>query len=243
MGDVLQCSSQVPSNWSTIAAKMFVPFDAQQQFHPEYDGYSLSTQVKQADVILLGFPLGYNMTPEVRTNDLRIYEPRTNPRGPAMTKAMFAVNWLEVGREDKATEAFKRGFANAQAPFKVWTETADGGGVVNFITGAGGFLQSVIFGYGGLRLRENELRFRPRLPPETTSLSLIGVNYLGNSIDFIISADKSKILVTSRGQSSPVLQATVTASHAHFRLDVGQVVSVDNTEVAIEPLEDLSLLA
>lgn len=42
-------------------------------------------QVKQADAVMLSFPLGLAMSPEVRRNDLEAYEPVTDPRGPAMT--------------------------------------------------------------------------------------------------------------------------------------------------------------
>ena len=246
MEDIAQCLlsnilSKVPSNWSTIAEKMYIPYDPKRHFHPEYELYNLSTQVKQADVILMGFPLMFNMSSDVRKNDLEIYEPRTNPEGPAMTKSMFAINWLDVGEDEKAIKSFKKGYANAQEPFKVWTETADGGGVVNFITGAGGFLQSVLFGYGGLRLREKQLQFNPRLPPDTTRLSLTGVDYLGNSIDFRIESNKSLISVTSRQQSLPVLQATVVSSQRTFRLDVGRTVSVYNTAVKIEPLAEVAM--
>lgn len=41
--------------------------------------------VKQADTVMLGYPLGLTMTPEVRRNDLETYEAVTDPRGPAMT--------------------------------------------------------------------------------------------------------------------------------------------------------------
>lgn len=41
--------------------------------------------MKQADVVLLGFPLMHPMSPEVRRNDLETYEPATEPGGPAMT--------------------------------------------------------------------------------------------------------------------------------------------------------------
>lgn len=36
-------------------------------------------------------------------------------------------------------------------PLQVWTENADGSGAVNFLTGMGGFLQAVLFGFTGLR--------------------------------------------------------------------------------------------
>ena len=43
------------------------------------------------------------------------------------------------GNFSNAVHFYKRGFANVQLPFNVWRETP-GGGAVNFITGAGGFL-------------------------------------------------------------------------------------------------------
>ena len=60
-------------------------------------------------------------------------------------------------------------FLYFQQPFKIWTETATGGGTMGFITGAGGFLQSVINGYGGLRLSGSLLNVKavPPAPPTT----------------------------------------------------------------------------
>lgn len=34
---------------------------------------------------MLGYPLGLQMPLEVRKNDLEVYEPVTDPNGPAMT--------------------------------------------------------------------------------------------------------------------------------------------------------------
>lgn len=35
--------------------------------------------------MMLGYPLGFQMPLEVRKNDLEVYEPVTDPNGPAMT--------------------------------------------------------------------------------------------------------------------------------------------------------------
>lgn len=54
--------------------------------------------MKQADVVLLGFPLMHPMSPEVRRNDLEMYEPVTELHGPAMTwvsRAKPAVGFME----------------------------------------------------------------------------------------------------------------------------------------------------
>ena len=78
-----------------------------------------ASQVKQADVILLGWPYLFDMPPSVREADLRYYSPRTDPGGPAMTWAMFAIGWLDIGDEAEANAVFKRGYANQQPPFQV----------------------------------------------------------------------------------------------------------------------------
>ncbi len=56
---------------------------------------------------------------QVRINDLAFYESLTDPNGPAMTHAMFAIGWLEVGEKEKAERSFLKNYANIQGPFKV----------------------------------------------------------------------------------------------------------------------------
>lgn len=41
--------------------------------------------MKQADVVLLGYPVPFPLSPHVRRNNLEIYEAATSPQGPAMT--------------------------------------------------------------------------------------------------------------------------------------------------------------
>lgn len=72
------------ATFAAIAAGLVILFDPVRQLHPEFQGYTGDT-VKQADVILLGYPLGYNMTAQVRGNDLVYYANRTDPNGPAVS--------------------------------------------------------------------------------------------------------------------------------------------------------------
>ena len=57
------------------------------------------------------------------------------------------------------------------------------GGCVNFITGAGGLLQSVLFGYGGIRYRKDQMDLNPTKLPNTTSWAMRGVKYRDVSFD------------------------------------------------------------
>ncbi|XP_067687127.1 protein-glucosylgalactosylhydroxylysine glucosidase-like [Haliotis asinina] len=169
--------NEVGADWLNVADNLYIPFDDSRKYHPEYEGYDYTNTVndshivKQADVIMLGFPLMLEMDEEVRRNDLMIYENVTDLGGPAMTWSMFSINWLELDEKDKADQMFDQSHAlYTREPFNVWTEARAEIGAVNFITGMGGFLQALIFGYGGTRLHPEKLDFDPKLPRNTTSL-------------------------------------------------------------------------
>lgn len=66
------------STWLEIAQRLRVPFDATKNIHLEYDSYN-GSMIKQADVVLLGFPLQYPMSAAIRRSDLVYYANRTDP--------------------------------------------------------------------------------------------------------------------------------------------------------------------
>lgn len=72
----------------TKARCLHIPFDEQRQIHLEYEGY-VDKMIKQADVVLIGFPLLWPMPTRVRQNDLIFYENKTRINGPAMTWGLF----------------------------------------------------------------------------------------------------------------------------------------------------------
>jgi hypothetical protein len=102
----------------------------------------------------------------------------------------------------------------------VWTEAQAGVGAVNFITGAGGFLQAVFFGYSGLRLTMSELEIKPpaRLPNRSSALVLHGLKYYGATFDLtiesgmyrlhvrVLDGSDAKSLVYEHSQSSGTLK-------------------------------------
>lgn len=47
--------------WTKIAKNLKLLYDDQLDFHPEFEGYKVGDEIKQADVILLGYPLQYQM--------------------------------------------------------------------------------------------------------------------------------------------------------------------------------------
>ncbi|XP_071894778.1 protein-glucosylgalactosylhydroxylysine glucosidase isoform X8 [Anas platyrhynchos] len=224
----------VPEEWVECANKIKVPFDMEKKYHPEYDGYSPDDPVKQADVVLLGFPLMHSMSPEVRRNDLEMYEPVTDVNGPAMTWSMFAVGWLELKEMQRAQSQLNKCFSNITEPFKIWVENSDGSGAVNFLTGMGGFLQAVLFGYTGFRPRwislwitKTSLLFNPSCPDDVHKLKVTGVSYLGNKLKFTITKEEMRIEVSESPLDPPALplEAVLEESGQRFPLGEGHSIS------------------
>lgn len=121
----------------------------------------------------------------------------TRENGPAMTWAMHTVGFLDLQDEDEAAKVFERSFnLYTREPFKVWSEVIPGEvGAGNFITGAGGFLQSVINGYGGIRLHFESLTITNFFtPPNSTALEFTGITYLNNRFGMKIIDDKATIV-------------------------------------------------
>ncbi|XP_068539805.1 protein-glucosylgalactosylhydroxylysine glucosidase isoform X3 [Anas acuta] len=217
----------VPEEWVECANKIKVPFDMEKKYHPEYDGYSPDEPVKQADVVLLGFPLMHSMSPEVRRNDLEMYEPVTDVNGPAMTWSMFAVGWLELKEMQRAQSQLNKCFSNITEPFKIWVENSDGSGAVNFLTGMGGFLQAVLFGYTGFRITKTSLLFNPSCPDDVHKLKVTGVSYLGNKLKFTITKEEMRIEVSESPLDPPALplEAVLEESGQRFPLGKGHSIS------------------
>ena len=75
---------------------------------------------------------------------------------------------------------------------QVWREYPDGG-TVNFLPGMGGFLQSIIYGYGGVRIRPEMLEFHNPMPPDgLEGLRFHGFHYLGANMTITIYSSPSR---------------------------------------------------
>lgn len=141
----------------------------------EFDTYA-GENIKQGDVNLLAYPLKVITDPEQISKDLTYYETRIPKEGtPAMTKAIFALLYSRLGNGDKAWHYFNESYKeNLNPPFRVIAETA-GGTNPYFATGAGGILQSMLMGFGGLDItREGIRQVKSKLPPGWKSVTITG---------------------------------------------------------------------
>jgi trehalose/maltose hydrolase-like predicted phosphorylase len=141
------------ADWEDVASNILIEKfeDGTTREHSSYEG----EQIKQADVILLAYPLSVIQENEQIRKDLEYYLPRTDPRGPAMGAAIQVVLYQMLGESERAGEVFSDSYKpNEVPPFGVIAETA-GGTNPYFATGAGGMLQAVLAGFGGIQLTES----------------------------------------------------------------------------------------
>lgn len=185
--------------WNAVSQEkqgIKIPFDEKLRYHPEFDGYTQGTLIKQASVVLLGYPLGVHMDADVRRNDIIEYEKCTD-KGPGMTYSMYSIGMLELGQLETAEKLFKIQFKNLRPPFRIWNEYPYAVGCTNFLTAVGGFLQSLLYGYLGVRVFEQYLQVNPHVLPDCDQVTYTGVSYKGERLNFVISKEGFQVCRTT----------------------------------------------
>ncbi len=131
--------------------------------------------IKQADVNLLAYPLDVITDKKQIQKDLDYYAERMAPDGPAMGFAILAILNQRLGNPEKAASIFSNSYKpNEVPPFGVIAETA-GGTNPYFATGAGGMLQAVLSGFGGLHITNNGIeQTNYQLPGSWNKLIITG---------------------------------------------------------------------
>jgi len=180
--------------WSTIAAKMYIPFLDKEQRHLDFD-----ESVPHDKITWMGSSLAWLMYPNldlpmpdtVRRNDFdfQLHELKVHGDDPnEMMMVMLAVGASELGDAKTAGDWIERNLVGfLKPPFNVRTETvANNAGYI--LATSSGFLQSMIYGLTGLRIDDKGLdeAYAPVLPPNWNALTLRRVSFRGKQYDITI---------------------------------------------------------
>jgi len=141
--------------------------------HATYGG----EQIKQADVSLLSYPLKEITDTRAIRRELAYYEGRTDhSSGPAYSNAALAILYERLGMPQNAFQVFKSGYLpTRRPPFGTLAESAEGQNPY-MATSAGGLLQTMLYGFGGLEITDRGLVQRKmKLPRGWKSLTLTGI--------------------------------------------------------------------
>lgn len=107
----------------------------------------------------MSFPLKTITDREAIKRDLEYYRVRVPDQGtPAMTFSIFTILYSRLNDPENAYRYFKESFTDfLKKPFNVFAESKWGTNPY-FLTGAGGVIQSMVFGFGGYDITENGIK-------------------------------------------------------------------------------------
>jgi hypothetical protein len=106
-----------------------------------------------------------------------------------MGSTLLSVDAAELGDRALLDSLLPHSYRSwIQGPFLMLSETPDKKDAVDFLTGAGGFLQQVIYGWTGLRIAEKGLEpvYPPLLPSRIKRLTLRNVYSRGKRYDVVV---------------------------------------------------------
>ncbi|MCA6095510.1 discoidin domain-containing protein [Streptomyces sp. SCA3-4] len=199
---------RAPGEWTAIADRIRIPYDAEHKVFRQYDGYT-GSKIKQADTVLLTYPLEWPMPKDDAARTLDYYAQRTDPDGPAMTDSVHAIAAAGTGEAGCSTytylqrsiRPFVRGpfaqFSEARGAKAGAEDPLAGSPAHDFLTGKGGFLQIFTNGLTGMRMREDRLRLDPMLPPQLgRGVTLRGLQWQGRTYDVELGARTTTVRLT-----------------------------------------------
>jgi hypothetical protein len=161
----------------------------------------------------------------------------TSEEGPAMTWSMHAIEYLDIKDQAEAARTFEKAWSTyTHLPFLVWSENQpEMPAAGNFITGAGGFLQSLINGYGGIRLHFNHMSITNfYVPRNSGSLRLNGITYLNNQFSLEIVGRTATLNFTRTDIDRPL---KITLKPKNVQLSTSTPIVFDREQtLVLEPM-------
>ncbi|WLF77070.1 alpha,alpha-trehalase [Lodderomyces elongisporus] len=157
----------VPDVYSQIAENIHIPSaNNSQNITLEYSGMNSTVGIKQADVIMMTYPLANNLIDEEQGYiNMEYYSMRQVSYGPAMTFPIFSIVASKLAVSGCASQSYlhKAVQPYLRGPFAQFSEQNNDDYKTNggthpafpFLTAHGGFLQAALHGLTGMRHRLN----------------------------------------------------------------------------------------
>jgi trehalose/maltose hydrolase-like predicted phosphorylase len=163
--------------WKVVADGLALPFDKAKGVYLKMEGDDGKPGVKQADGELVLYPAELPMDAKTAAATFDFHKGRVIKNGPAMTDSIHALIAARLGRAEEAEKYFRDSYRPfVRGPFLLFSEKRSLDRCV-FTTGAGGVLQSVLYGFGGLDYSSPDglVKGPVALPPTWKKLTISGI--------------------------------------------------------------------
>lgn len=213
------------ATWTAQAAAVDIPTDSAADLTLEYTGMPDSILIKQADVIMLTYPLNNdgNASLSNQQENLAFYADKQDLGGPGMTWAIYSIDSsaLVTSGCPSYTYDLYSWTPYQRAPWFTFSEQMDpsNGGSYPFHTGLGGFLQVDLMGYLGLHYGPGlELQLYPNLPPQIPYVRYPTFYWQG----WPIAAEANQTHTTLRRSGNGLVTANADFSAASIPVRIGR---------------------
>lgn len=206
--------------WQEIASKILIPYDSETSLIEQFSGYfglddleivewdendmpcypdgrdhftlNDTMILKQPDVIMLNYLLPDEFSDEEKRVNFDFYEKRTMHKS-SLSPSIHCIMGIETGDYSSAVKYFTR---------SAFVDLIDNQGNTQdgmHIASAGGTWQTVVCGFGGLRIKNGQPTFKPWLPQDWTGIrfkflwqsDLVSVHLTHAEMNFELAADVS----------------------------------------------------
>lgn len=210
----------VPDDFRHILNNMYIPTSPHdERITLEYSGMPASAAIKQADVVMMTYPLQYEYkSPQRAQANLDYYALKQVSTGPAMTNPIYSIVSSAVLDSGCAAESYlmKSVQPYLRGPFAQFLEQNSDNYELNggthpafpFLTAHGGFLQAVLYGLLGIRYgyEMKNSRIQRYLELKAHSLSMMpngvyfpDVRYMNQSLSFNLTS--SSLTIKNSGKA------------------------------------------
>lgn len=198
-----------------LAERLSARYGQGYRYHRPRDASSLLTYdddpvrtYKQAAAVLAVYPL---QDPEAESQAqvmMDRFEDKVTENGPAMTESVHALVRARLGQRERAYETWRKSWVDfTRHPLLLFSEKRRKE-VTYFTTGAGGCLQTVLYGFLGFRIDSRKdptapwakelngghwLSLRPNLPPKWKRVAFKNFTVCGRRFSVVVDAAGPKV--------------------------------------------------
>jgi kojibiose phosphorylase len=187
------------------------------KYPPGYHHYNLAgTELtKQADVVMLTYVLPDEFGDDVKRANYNYYEPLTLHKS-SLSTAIHSIMGIEVGDPRRAVQYFRR------AAFVDLLDNQGNTAEGIHIASAGGTWQTIVCGFGGFRVRNGQMTFKPWLPPGW------------NAVDFRLKWHGSTVSVSADHTSATFVLTGPEGCREMINVNGREITLQANTKVTID---------
>jgi trehalose/maltose hydrolase-like predicted phosphorylase len=219
LSDKISFNSKELKKWKDIIKKIYIPFDEKLNLHPQDDTFLALDHIdlkdisnkerpleinwpfekimrydvlKQPDVVLMIYLINDRYSRKVKKADYEFYEPRTI-HDSSLSPCIHSIIASEIGKDE---DAYYYALRSVRLDLENYNNNTEQG--VHIASTSGAWM-TFVNGFGGMRIREGQLCFAPKLPAKWQKY-MFKVNFRDRVIEVEVTKNRT-VFYLKKGDS------------------------------------------